>query len=298
MALFLGFTERKNFGRALFPVNPIGATSFNPLLLNIFPATAAFSLRLINWQYLGPCIRVRRSSDNAELDIGFTLLGTLDTASLLSFVGAGNGFVSRWYDQSGRSLDAFQGTAANQPRIVGSGVVDTAGGLPALLWTNGLGQRLINAGLSVSQPSTTFSVTRLSAATGINASIIYDSFNNVVNALYHTGTTESPNNILRANSATNVALNAGASTTNFQLITYLANSTSSVVRINGVQVVSVNAGTNGFSGLSIGHVRGNPNPVAAAYDFSGHISELIIYGSNETANFSSIESNIQTYYGI
>jgi hypothetical protein len=297
MGLFLGFTERNNFGKVLFPVNPMGTLGFNPLLLNIFPATAAFSLRLINFLHSGPCIRVRRSSDNSELDIGFTSIGTLDTASLLSFVGAGNGFVSRWYDQSGRRLDALQVTAANQPRIVGSGVIDTAGGLPALLWTNGLGQRLVSSALDVvPQPTTTFSVSRLSAATGINASVIYDTFNNVGNALYHTGTTVSPNNTLEASSG--IALNAGASTTNFQLITYLANSTNSVVRINGVQVASGNAGTNGFSGLSIGHIRGNPNPLISTFDFSGHISELLIYGSNETANFSDIESNIQTYYGI
>lgn len=37
-------------------------------------------------------VRVRRSSDNAEANIGFTAEGYLDTAALLAFVGAGNGF--------------------------------------------------------------------------------------------------------------------------------------------------------------------------------------------------------------
>jgi hypothetical protein len=36
------------------------------------------------------CVRVRRSSDNAELDIGFTASGGLDTAALLTFVGSQN----------------------------------------------------------------------------------------------------------------------------------------------------------------------------------------------------------------
>ena len=44
-------------------------------------------------------IRVRRSSDNAEMNIGFMAKGGLDTVALLAFVGSGNGIVSM-YDQS------------------------------------------------------------------------------------------------------------------------------------------------------------------------------------------------------
>ena len=43
---------------------------------------------------IGSAVRVRRSSDNSETDIGFTVNGNLDTAALLTFVGAGNGFVT------------------------------------------------------------------------------------------------------------------------------------------------------------------------------------------------------------
>jgi hypothetical protein len=65
---------------------------------------------------------VRRSSDNAEQDIGFAN-NVLDTASLLSFCGAGNGFVTTWYDQVG-SNNATQTTTTQQPRIVNSGSLD------------------------------------------------------------------------------------------------------------------------------------------------------------------------------
>ena len=83
------------------------------LLLDTYPATAAYSLRKLRTSYSGSCIRVRRSSDNAEQDIGF-VGNDLDTASLLSFVGANNGFVTTWYDQSGNSRDAVNATAATQ----------------------------------------------------------------------------------------------------------------------------------------------------------------------------------------
>lgn len=68
-------------------------------------------------------IRVRRSSDNAELDIGF-MGDALDTASLAAFVGAGSAYVVTAYDQTGNGFNASQTTAANQPRIVNAGVYD------------------------------------------------------------------------------------------------------------------------------------------------------------------------------
>lgn len=70
-------------------------------------------------------IRVRRSSDNAEQDIGFSG-DSLDTASLSSFVGANSAFVTTIYDQTGNGENAVQTTAANQPRIVNAGVYDGA----------------------------------------------------------------------------------------------------------------------------------------------------------------------------
>ena len=58
-------------------------------LLDLFPnAAAAYSLRKLRAAYSGAAVRVRRSSDNTEQDIGFTAQGELDTASLLSFVNA------------------------------------------------------------------------------------------------------------------------------------------------------------------------------------------------------------------
>ena len=94
-----------------------------PLILDsISDSVGAYSLRKLRNSYNGACIRVRRSSDNAEQDIGF-VNNQLDTASLLSFVGSGSGFVKTWYDQSSLGgNNAFQNTNNNQPRIVNNGV--------------------------------------------------------------------------------------------------------------------------------------------------------------------------------
>ncbi|MBS1646781.1 MAG: T9SS type A sorting domain-containing protein [Bacteroidetes bacterium] len=99
-------------------------------------AATAYSLRKLNCTYSGNAIQVRRSSDNTTKNIGFTPMGDLDTASLLSFVGGNNGFVSIWYDQSGNGRDASQAASANQPRIVNVGVIDRYNGIPSIFFNN------------------------------------------------------------------------------------------------------------------------------------------------------------------
>ena len=97
-------------------------------------ASVAYGLRRLRRLYTGFCIRVKRSSDNAQLDIGFDSQGNLDILALLAFVGTGSGFVTIWYDQSGNGRNATQTTAANQPQIVSNGVLQTEGGKPAILF--------------------------------------------------------------------------------------------------------------------------------------------------------------------
>jgi hypothetical protein len=70
-------------------------------LLDEYPnVKAAYSMRKLSSTYTGACIRVRRSSDNTEQDIGF-VNDELDTTALLSFVGSNNGYVTTWYNQKG-----------------------------------------------------------------------------------------------------------------------------------------------------------------------------------------------------
>ena len=87
---------------------------------------AAFSTRRLRAAYTGPLLRVRRSSDNAEADIGYDADGWLDETALLAHVGTGSGFVTTWYDQSGNGRDTVQTTAGHQPNIVNAGVVRPA----------------------------------------------------------------------------------------------------------------------------------------------------------------------------
>ena len=97
--------------------------SADELLLDLYPATAGYFLFKLKSDATR-AIRVRRSSDNTEMDIGFDGID-LDTTTLLSFVGSGNGFVTIWYDQMGNSAyDYPQATANLQQQIVFDGVLD------------------------------------------------------------------------------------------------------------------------------------------------------------------------------
>jgi hypothetical protein len=101
-------------------------------ILDGLNSSAAYSLRKLRTAYLGAAINVRRSSDSATQDIGF-VNNNLDTASLLAFVGNGNGFVRTWYDQSGNGRNATQTLPLGQPQIVINGVIQTQNGRPTVV---------------------------------------------------------------------------------------------------------------------------------------------------------------------
>jgi hypothetical protein len=66
------------------------------LLLDTNPgASVAYSLRKLSSAYAGSAIRVRRSSDNTEQNIGF-VKGVLDTSRLAKFLWSGKRFC--YYD--------------------------------------------------------------------------------------------------------------------------------------------------------------------------------------------------------
>jgi hypothetical protein len=88
-----------------------------PLLLDkVTSAAAAYSLRKLRTDYAGAAVRVRRSTDNAEQDIGFSG-NDFDASAFSSFIGAGSGYAKTFYDQSGNGRDLSQSTTANQPQF-------------------------------------------------------------------------------------------------------------------------------------------------------------------------------------
>ena len=254
-----------------------GVAPFIGLLDTYSGAAAAYSLRQLSSSYSGSAIRVRRSSDNTEQDIGFAS-NELDVTALASFCSGTNGFVTTWYDQSGNGNNAKQTTAASQPKVYDyiTGVI-TDNGKPSVYFNGSTGQMTLGS-LFTQQPFTIMGVNNL----GLSSGILGDNNNGFF------GHRASGEIILR----TSVSLAYGSYPTSQNLFWGLANSTNSQIYMNGVFGVQGDAG-NTYSGwVYLGY--------AGAYGTrpTGYISEIIAYNSDQSSNRTGIETNINNFYSI
>jgi hypothetical protein len=259
-------------------------------------AAAAYSLRRLRNAYTGNCIRVRRSSDNAELDIGFTPTGVLDTVALLAHVGAGDGFVTTWYDQSGSSRNATQATLTAQPQIVSSGVINVSNGNNCFI-TDGINDQLI-INYNIPTPFSIIGVSRINSGTNTQTSI-----GNLTNTGNNEGfvwsTTLSPTNSILSGARVGAttfltsAVNVG-NLIYLNFSTYLVNTITAYV--NGNNGNSVNATYNiRDTNITIGSGRtGETSLFRRPLSFF----EVIIYPSDQSSNRTAIENNIMKCYGI
>jgi hypothetical protein len=255
------------------------------LLLDTYPATAAYSLRKIRTAYSGSAIRVRRSLDNAEQDIGFDGSNNLDTSSLLSFVGANNGFVTTWYDQQG-SDNATNVTAAQQPQIVSSGSVIYEGSLPTLDFAGA--QQLIKSSTALSDVSLFTVMTSNNASSEMTAINLQDGTNT---CFLHLN--RSTNNSLVYGSYNGTAVSQEGGNISGQLLAsgFSISNASANLFIDGVDVNQAYLGRSNFGNSTIGSRSGS-------FWLTGNVSEFIYYNSSQSANRTAIEANINSYYSI
>lgn len=269
--------------------NTISVTTL--ALLDAYPnAAAAYSLRKLRSAYTGSAIRVRRSSDNTEQDIGFSVLGGLDTSSLTSFCGSGDGFVTTWYDQSGNANNATQSTAINQPQIVSSGSVILENTKPTISWLSGL------SGLDFTTFSAS-SVTMFMVIKAKNDPALTQGDSGFVTFGTYTSLNHYPfidGNIYEGSFSTVRHTIGNPTTLLSQLNLYNAFSKSGnyTSYLNGTQIFTTSTNT---VGINSSPKIGSKSTTAGMNSF---LSELIIYPSDESSNRTGIESNINTYYGI
>ncbi|MCS3667409.1 hypothetical protein GGP77_001638 [Salinibacter ruber] len=259
-------------------------------LLDTYPgAAAAYSLRKLRSGYSGPCVRVRRSSDNAEKDIGFSG-ETLDETALLNFVGNNDGFVVTWYGQSSNARDISENTQARQPQIVSSGSILTSNSLPTLDFE---GSVLHKNGFTISQPFTSFAVTEY---TSTDTEFVHDGWN-----LDGSKPDNSHRVILRELNGNNhifAGSNMAGSVKKQVLHAQSAHyeGASSNIFINGSSDATGDAGTND---LTDGFVVGSDHKASLpGNDHDGNISELVIFGVSQKSNQSAIQQNQIDYYNL
>jgi len=241
---------------------------------------AAYSLRKLRREYLGPAIRVRRYSDDEEQDIFFNSDGSLDTASLETFCAGTDGYVDTWYDQANGN-DATQ-DEPNQPKIYDSstGVV-TENGRPAIEF-DGSNDYFTKA-FTLTNPVSHFVVAQ---APNTGEFIIDGYGNSNRNSLWKS----SANQIRLYNAAGLYQTHIAGTQAVFSSISNVA---SSLFAVNGSSVTGT-LGTNSMDGVTIGAL----GTLSAGYFFDGTIQEVVLYGSDQSSNRTGIETNINDYYSI
>jgi len=264
----------------------VSAPSFTGLLDTYSGAAVAYSAaRRLSSTYTGSLIRVRRSSDNAEQDIGYTTGNVLDQSALTSFVGANNGFVVTIYDQSGNAKNATQATAINQPRIVNAGSIDLINGLPAILG-DGSNDTLINTTLSLTNPSSIFTVVDKVGTSGNFGLWGVSGFGGAFNVLsggydfYQNGPSFSPS--YSNNNQSLLVAKSATTGTDWEL--YGNNTTVT----NGGQNIGTSIGTT-VSLFDRNGTQGRANM---------YMQEFIVWNSNQMTNRAGIQTNINTFYSI
>jgi len=273
-------------------------------------AAGAYAVRRLSGSYAGACLRVRRSNDNTEQDIGFDAGGNLDEAQLTAFVGANSGFVTTWYDQSGNGRNITQTTSGNQPRIVNSGTVDKEGGRPTLIFDGSndsfLGSTAVDP-LFITVVNTINTTAAFKTILGADATDVSPTVR--VGSFYfqYSTPTRSPafgrTTTVDTTVATDfIATGSQISNNTRVLMTGTRSTTAIEVFIN-----SASAGTDTTSSAlrSVGGVdSGKPRIGAGYYSdtvvdfFPGNIQEIVLYTSDQTANRSAIETAINGYYSI
>jgi len=97
-----------NLAKRFFPTGLL--ESYSSFYTNL---TGAYSVRLLFSNYTGAHVSIKRSSDNAEVDVTFNKNGVVVTPTdWTSWSGSDTLYVMKWYDQSGNNKF---GTASGNP---------------------------------------------------------------------------------------------------------------------------------------------------------------------------------------
>jgi hypothetical protein len=218
---------------------------------------------------------VRRSSDNAERDIGF--IGEhLDVLALLVFVGNDNGFVTTWYDQSGNGRHATQTDPARQPQIVSAGVVLTKNGKATVLFDGSNDSLLTASAITSRSLNGVFSFRTGTVFPNYNSAVSQNSFSDDKSFIGQAGTT----NLRKQPLAGSVITINGIVGEDFSPITSL-------------KTVTYVFSSNVTSAILIGNEIGG-----TGRNWDGEISEVTAESTLSTTDRQTLERNQGIYFNI
>ncbi len=262
-------------------------------------AAAAYSVRLLDKDYSGNCMRIRRDSDDSETDIGFDSSGDLDTSAIATHCGSANGYVVTWYDQSGNTNNATQSTDGSQPQIYDGSAVITDNGKPALDFdgsNDGL-RYSGNLGISGSTDRSFFIVCTINNG-GVRVFDLSDG--TVLSGIKHYALAFDSSSVksYRFNGGYQV-FNAPHTASQQDLFSGLhdgPNVNTGQLYIKGIQQTQSSTTSSTMATVDTQLDIGGLNP--NNQNINGSIQELILYPVSNSSNRSAIETNIDNYFNI
>ncbi len=250
----------------------------------------AYSTRRLRSGYTGASIRVRRDSDNSEMDIGFDSLGNLNTSELSSFASTNSCFVTIWYDQSGNGRNAVRSVTTTQPRIVNSGIVELMGSRPALRMLGTTTATWLTTGDFFNQGITVVSACRVPSepAGAVN--------------LFSRGNLDNHGRLylFSAQAATRFGGANDVPITNFTAATNHVVSTHLSPNLRWIRLNNATAATNTVPGTADPTDRrlviGTNQSAGASSTWTGWIGEMLVFQSDLGTTETQIHPTVQLYW--
>ena len=275
-----------------------------PKLLDLYPgAAAAYSLRKLRNAYAGAAVRIRRSGDNAEYDFGFTGAGDFDTASAEAFCVAGggtkNGYISKWYDQSGGAINYQQTNGSKQNQIISNGVVLTDGTNTKPVIKMEANKGLVtdsNIQVFPSKIGTILSVFKNTASFGTICAT-YQAPSGVDWQLDSSTATIGYKWYSSGGGSTKIAANLDVTT--FQTQSQIRTSgTVMGIYTNGVKLQDLTIGNDQQSANKVCLGSFQIGSVPSGDWLVGSFAEQIFWDADQSSNIITIQGNQNSYYGI
>ena len=282
-------------------------TAATTLLLNDYPgAAAAYSVRKLDVNYTGSCMRIREASGNTETDIGFDANGDLDTAAIAAHCGNREGFITVWYDQAnigGTAKNQTQSTSSKQPKIYNGSAVITDSGKPAIDFDGGADGLNCSTNLRTSTGASTVVQVR-NVPRGGNYQQPF-CFNKVQrHVIDKSGESAYEEIAISTNETSREYLRFAAADVSSRVLHFSAWDGST--QVGGVDEVELHenggqenstVGTSGFAVVgtgsnSIGYRNNNTQYC------NGTFQEVLVWLTDESSDRSGIESDINAYFSI
>ncbi len=250
--------------------------------LDSVTVAASYSLRLLDSAYGGALIRLRRSSDDAESDFSAVAeTGIIDTAAIATWLGASDGLLMTWYDQSGNGRNVVQAIDAKQLKYIAD-----HNGKPAFL-SDGADDFTQFTGVNLPQP---YEMAIVTQPTAQNSGRLFDSADTAKRGTCWVGTSGEVWSYGGTSSFSGVA---DIVDTNTHYVLTQFNGASSVLRIDGGEDATGDTSAEDLGGWTVG------SRWDGAFNHTGYTYEFILKASLLSAGErSALEANEDTYYGV